>query len=400
MRSLRDRLLVVPFSYLRGFRLAGLWCVSVLGGPAHGFGFFDGTGTNGLGGGSRWDSAPRTMSGVERSLNGGLRFSLQGGSYQAYRDLLSWNGAPPSVADFEQAVLDAFAVWTSTDPETGLDSNLRFVPDFGTAVSTTVSGNVRMGAEIDIMATTDGSTWNPGDSGTRGETFFNAIGVSGNLTLTSGVTGYAGFAISGADITFNSNTQAKYTLSSFKGILAHEIGHALGLADVDVTSGVNGTFVDDNYDGTNNTTIVATLMNSFALLVNAANPGASPLQRYTIPNANPGIDTPGVDILMETNIPNVFFGVEGPYLSPDDVAGRQFLYPVTLAPSGLSIAMDGADVVLSWPEATGWRAWRSSTLTSGWTQIASTGTLAGGIRTVRVTRTLSREFYRLERFTP
>ena len=26
----------------------------------------------------------------ERSLDGGLRYSLQGGSYQAYRDLFSW----------------------------------------------------------------------------------------------------------------------------------------------------------------------------------------------------------------------------------------------------------------------------------------------------------------------
>jgi hypothetical protein len=78
--------------------------------------------------------------------------------------------------------------------------------------------------------------------------------VSGNLKLTSGTTNYPGFAISGADITFNINPQAQYTLTSFRTILTHEIGHALGLADVDVTSGPAGTFIDDNYLGTTSQT--------------------------------------------------------------------------------------------------------------------------------------------------
>jgi len=40
-------------------------------------------GNDGLSGGFRWDAAPRTMNGLERSLNGGLRYSVQGGSFQA-----------------------------------------------------------------------------------------------------------------------------------------------------------------------------------------------------------------------------------------------------------------------------------------------------------------------------
>ncbi|MGL4400618.1 MAG: hypothetical protein ACRCXD_12175 [Luteolibacter sp.] len=369
-------------------------------GTANGFGFFDGTGTSGLAGGSRWEAAPRTMSGMERSLSGGLRFSLQGGSYQAYRDLLAWNGTPPSVAEFEQAVLQAFAVWTATDPVTGLDTNVRFVPDLATATSTAFSGNVRLGAEIDIMVSMDGNLWNPGDSGTRAETFFNAIGVAGNLTLASGVTGYAGFAISGADVTFNNNSGARYTLATFKTILAHEIGHALGLADVDVTSGPAGTYVDDNYNGTSAATILATLTNPFALLINPANPGASPLRRYTVPNASPGIDTAGVDILMESSIPSIYFGAAGPSMSADDVAGRQFLYPVAPAPT-LAISMDGTDVVLSWQDSPGWRPWRSATLLAdSWSVIGTTGSLQDGTRVVRLTKTESREFYRLQRFAP
>lgn len=326
---------------------------------------------------------------------------MQGGSYQAYRNLLSWDGTPPTVAEFEQAVLEAFAVWTSTDPATGLDSELRFVPDLGTPVSTTVSGSyVRLGSEIDLFAATSAGGWNVGNNGTRAETYFNSITVPGNLTLTSGVTGYPGYAISGVDITFNSNTGAKYTLSTFKAILAHEIGHALGLADVDVTSGPAGSFIDDNYNNSSDATIVATLTNSFALLINPADPGASPLQRYTVPNTIHGFDTPGVDILMETNIPSIFFSAAGPYLSPDDVAGRQFMYPVTLEPP-LSIAANGADVILSWPEAVGWRPHRSTTLAAGsWTLVTVGSTLQGSVRSLRIPRAQAREFFRLERFSP
>ncbi|NEO39337.1 MAG: hypothetical protein F6J90_24575 [Moorea sp. SIOASIH] len=54
-----------------------------------------------LGGGSRWDAAPRTIQGQDRSLDGGLGYSLQGGSYQAFRDLFTWD-ILPSVNEFER----------------------------------------------------------------------------------------------------------------------------------------------------------------------------------------------------------------------------------------------------------------------------------------------------------
>ena len=370
-----------------------------LSGPASAFDFFDAAG-NSLGAGSRWDSAPRTLGGVERSLNGGLRFSLQGGSYQAFRDLFIWQGSTPTVAEFEKAVLDAFAVWTSTDPATGLDTEIRFVPDLATPVSTSVGGFVRFGAEIDLVVATDATSWDPGDNNTKAEAVFSSISVPGNITLTSGVTGYAGFAISGADITFNNNTGARYTIATFRTILAHEIGHALGLADVDLTSGPSGNFIDDNYNNSSAANIVATLRNPFALLINPSNPGASPLQRYTIQNSSSGFDTPGVDILMESAIPAIFLGANGPYLSTDDVAGRQFLYPVTLAPS-LSVVPDGADVVLTWTDAVGWSPWRSSTLAAGsWSLVTTSSTLQGNTRTLRLPRNQSQEFFRLQRFSP
>src|SRR5262245_23105071 len=93
-------------------------------GVSHGGVIFLYTG-NTIGGGARWDAAPRTIGGLERSLDGGLRFSLQGGSFEAYRDLFTWQGGVPSVADFTTAVQQAFTAWTVPDPVSG----------FGTTVS-------------------------------------------------------------------------------------------------------------------------------------------------------------------------------------------------------------------------------------------------------------------------
>ncbi|HEY6563239.1 MAG TPA: hypothetical protein VIY86_01975, partial [Pirellulaceae bacterium] len=82
-----------------------------------------------LGGGSRWDAAPRmiSLSGTpfERSLDGGLRYSLQGGSFTAYRDLFSWTSLP-TVAAFSSAVQQAFDAWGAIDPVSGIGSTLTF----------------------------------------------------------------------------------------------------------------------------------------------------------------------------------------------------------------------------------------------------------------------------------
>lgn len=306
------------------------------------FGLYNATG---LAGGSRWDATPRTMGGLERSLSGGLRFSLQGGSFQAYRDLFSWSGGVPTVADFTAAVTNAFGNWTTVDPVSNFGTTIAFLPDLATPVSSAVIGSVRQGAEIDLFGATSAGSWGVGSTGTQGETFFNSISVAGNLTLTSGTTGYSGFAISGADITLNRNAGALYTLTTFRNLLTHEIGHAIGLADVDVQSGPGGTYIDDNYLATNSATALATLTNSFVGLINPLNPSLSPLSLYTVANGDPGVDTPGVDILMETAIPNSLFFSNGVPLRNDDYAGRQFMYPTVPEPSATLVLLASAGVL-------------------------------------------------------
>jgi MYXO-CTERM domain-containing protein len=304
---------------------------------ADAFGIF---GNTIVAGGARWDAAPRNIGGLERSLSGGLRFSVTGGSYQGFRDNFAWSGGVPSVAVFQQTVQEAFGTWLAVDPATNLGTTISFTQDFGTAVDTSVVGGVRQVAEIDIHA------FNFGDAGTRGDTFFNWSG--GNVTLTSGTANYPsgpGGPINGADIRINSNPGASYTIDVFRLLLSHEIGHALGLADVDLNSGPGGTYIDDNYSGGANT--VATLNNSFALMIDPLNPAASAgLSMYTVPNANPGFDSPGVNIHMESEGLGGQFGNLSP-MTNDDYAGRQFLYPTVVPEPAAGIAAL-AGVVALW----------------------------------------------------
>jgi hypothetical protein len=298
--------------------------------------------TTNLAGGFRWDAAPRTFNGNERSLNGGLRFSMQGGSYQAYRDLFTWN-VTPSVTDFTTAVNQAFNAWTAPDPVTGLTTALTFTADLGTAVvgnthasgpfAGTPSGGVNTaGAEIDLFGAFAATFWGGGNSTTQGESFFSTTG--GTVRLTSGTTNYASNPIVGADITLNRNPGAVYTLDFFRRLLTHEIGHALGLADAEGDISPNpGAFIDDNYSGADP---AGTLNNSWALLVNPANPAASVgLQRYTVPYNSTGTTAPGVDLLMESR--GLGIGPTNPEsnlvpLTNDEYGTRQFLYPSNPVP--------------------------------------------------------------------
>ena len=258
---------------------------------------------------------------------------MQGGSLTTYRDLFSWD-ISPTLEAFGITIRQAFNAWQSVDPVTGLTTSLNFVDDSAT---TQVIGNgfgtVNInGAEIDLLAS------NAGDSITRATSYFNASGHE--VTLTSGTTNYSNSgAIIGADININNNQGAIYSLDFFGRLLTHEIGHALGLGDVEFY-GSNG-FIDDNYDANDP---LGTLTNSWGLLVDPLNPAASVgLKKFT-PSIS-AIKTPGVNLLMESQGLGIAAGnpvTNKVPLTNDEYGMRQFLYPTLYAakvpePSSLAI---------------------------------------------------------------
>lgn len=266
--------------------------------------------------GARWDAAPQTISGNERSLSGGLRYSLSGGSFESFRDQFQWN-VIPSTVQFQQAVQQAFSAWTAVDPVSNYGTSLSFVPDFSTPVVTgggfgTLSFN---GAEIDLIAS---------NAGVGALTALTTVSLTAApVTLTSGVTNYAASAtIRGADLHINNNAGAVYSLDVFRRLLTHEIGHAIGLGDVDL----GGDFLDDNYSAINP---VGTLTNSWTGLVNPLDPANSAgLSTYTVPSE--AFAVTGVDILMESN--GLGIGLSNPLsnlfpLTNDEYGMRQYLYP-------------------------------------------------------------------------
>ena len=231
----------------------------------------------------------------------------------AFKNEFNWN-AIPTDADFLTAIEDAFAVWKAADGATGLGTTLDFVRDPLVAPMF----NSPFGAEIDLFARTFPQ------AGIAG--FAQPHYAPGPVDLTSGTVGYNAPAMAGVDIRLNKD--AVWTLGTFQRLLSHEIGHALGLNDVDVASGATGNFIDDNFNGANNATVVNTLTNSFALQVNPLNPAVSPLGKFFVNNGIPGFDTAGADILMESNTAGSITGLQN-----DDFAGRQFLYPEAPPPA-------------------------------------------------------------------
>ncbi len=325
-------------------RIIGVSLIVVFAAPAQAGVVFGLDATGLTGGVYRWDAAAREINGNERSLQGGLRYSMSGGSFESFRNSFSWAGVAPTVSAFTQAVQDSFAAWASVDPVTQLGTALSFVADFSTAVEGAVGGGINInGAEIDLIATNDASSWNFGSTGLQGEAWFS--GINSPVTLTSGVAGYAhSRAISGADLYLNNNAGALYTLDVFRRLLTHELGHVLGLGDIEHEIRP-GRFIDDNFSLAD---AAGTLNNSWAMLVDPLDPsGSAGLSRYSIGNGTSQL--PGVDLLMESWGLGISAANPVTRLNPltnDEYGTRQFLYP-TLHSDDFNVPEPGTPALLA-----------------------------------------------------
>ncbi|MEZ4291456.1 MAG: hypothetical protein R3E53_13325 [Myxococcota bacterium] len=102
--------------------------------------------TEGASGWLRWDAAPREVDGLERSLAGGLRYSIEHGDYQdpARRVPLAAGAAERRGLPGGRGA--AFENWTVVDPVTGLPAGYHFVEDLATpAVDDRAYRRVRTG---------------------------------------------------------------------------------------------------------------------------------------------------------------------------------------------------------------------------------------------------------------
>lgn len=290
---------------------------------------------------ARWDAAPRTVAEEERSLAGGLRYSIGGGSYEAFRDGIRWIPEQPSAEEIRETIRRAFDHWTIDDPVTGLPAGFFFVEDLqteavddpGELLGQGDSFGLNRGAEIDLFVETPHAGSEYGAS-----VVLSLDPGSRELTLTSGTAGYPGLAIAGVDIRIN--PRYSWTLAGFELLLTHEIGHALGLTDVDSRASIEGRdspFLDDDYEASTSERARATLTNPFADRIDPLDPDASELKAWHGSlKTDPGLDTPGVELLMESEGILDLLDTQRagkPILQADELAARQFLYPVVPSPT-------------------------------------------------------------------
>ena len=304
---------VVPSCRSRSLVAASIALLFVLGSlfanpaPANGFALDDfldrGTPTDysdDLLDAARWSNEPGALaSDGTRGLGGGLEYAIAPSFCQQL--LPQFIGRPkPTCQQLEQAVQSAFQRWTQGN------SHLTF-----TNVSNQITAalppenapnELAFGAEIDLFAASPDAY--PPVSGFGAYTTFRYLREKPKGTNGSKLPGNT---LTSADIVFNARACYYYDSSverrecnHFESLLVHEIGHTLGLEHPD-------QYPQRNFDTDSNPT------NAIAIDCQDPTRGLRP--------------SPQIDSLAVMNSKLLLDAPVQLELRPDDIAGRDFLYP-------------------------------------------------------------------------
>ncbi len=269
---------------------------------AHGFGLGERVpNVDALGRTLRWDAANfvEPSHGKSRSLMDGLEVGLPGGNVAGLRGefrAASWkDGVVPTAAELEAQIEAAFKIWepSTVHPDAAeIDFKLGNTP---------IVRDSADGAEIDFYIEDLAA-------GLQGRTTVQSR-RNRNVRLTSGIDNYPSATIAGVDLRLDQDNKGDlWTLDTFRQVLKHELGHALGFGEADL-DGIAKRFFDPD----------ATLNN--AMSINRIDPNNGMVAREYDARA-----FRRVDILMESN------GALVDVLAPDDAGGRAFLYPRPAVP--------------------------------------------------------------------
>ena len=288
---------------------------------------------------STLDDAPRWDT---TSLSGGLSYNFgewnatapnHGTTLSNIADFFArfthWDGAMPLLADFTNAITNAFSAWTNAwQPRNGPLAFTKSNDPVGTGVASwtafNLSGSNLLGNEIDIFAAALGAP-TPGLATTLGLTPTFGNGDDVHLTNGFGYSSIGGLFPSSKilAVDFALNTEATWTLPLWQFTLTHELGHALGLGDVDAFLGSSSTsFWDTDMNNISNVMPI-----NMAGDVREGLPVTPAMARLTQAVAD------GKIVMCSA------CGTKLTTLMNDDLAGIRFLYPV---PEPGTIALLGA----------------------------------------------------------
>ncbi|NEQ11372.1 MAG: PEP-CTERM sorting domain-containing protein [Moorea sp. SIO4E2] len=242
----------------------------------------------------RWDSVNRIDGvGTNRSLVNGLEYNFQGGSIENFFNFFTFEPFT-TLTQFTKAINSGFAQWANNSSVSFTKVDIPVVNTEG------ISGNRIQGTEIDILAGLP-----------VGSVDFGGVtriwGVDQKTRLTNGFSSdnsglFPSSRIYAVDLFMNNNITWK--LSDWQATFTHELGHALGLGDVELAFSFfdNNKTINDFLPINQNGDVRENLIDLGDLTIDATS-GILMRSRFTGLTELQNDDIGGIQFLYPTNVP-------------------------------------------------------------------------------------------------